>query len=267
MKRWHCHTVTLKNPIPVSSAGGLVCFYDYIYRDTYVCNPLTQSLKKLPDGSLNGRLICSGMTANGSGSYKVLLLSRSGEYEIYDSTTKCWSPRGTLPTYIKLPRFIFIDNVSIDNTIYFKHKVPIGIVSCDTSTGVWTQHLISLPSRSYDLKLAECDGRIMFVGMLTEKDVTFVCIWELHKMTFLLKEVDRIRMPCLEAPYWKINLTCMGKKGMLMLCLKSCYMYRMFTYNIATREWLKVPVPHGRELHDEDHIHGTAFQPCLTAMP
>jgi hypothetical protein len=76
--------------------------------------------------------------------------------------------------------------------------------------------------RSHDLKLAECDGGIMSVGMLTEKDgVTCICIWELHKMTFLLKEVDRIRMPCLEYPYWTINLTCLGKKGMLMLCLKS----------------------------------------------
>ncbi|KAK2438055.1 F-box only protein [Trifolium repens] len=168
MKRWHCHTVTLKNPIiPVSSAGGLIYFYDDIYRDTYVCNPLTQSLKKLPDGSLNGRLFRSGMIANESGSYKVLRLSPSGEYEIYDSTTKCWSPRGTLPAYIKLPRFIFTDNVSIDNTIYYKHEAPIGIVSCDTSTGVWTQHLISLPLRSYDLKLAECDEGIMSVGMLS----------------------------------------------------------------------------------------------------
>jgi hypothetical protein len=37
MKRWHCQTVTLKNPIiPVSSVGGLVCFYDDIYIEIHM---------------------------------------------------------------------------------------------------------------------------------------------------------------------------------------------------------------------------------------
>ncbi|RHN42490.1 hypothetical protein MtrunA17_Chr8g0377451 [Medicago truncatula] len=87
----------------------------------------------------------------------------------------------------------------------------------------------------------------MFVGLLTKNDATYVCIWELSKTSLLLKVVDR--MKCLE---FHKKLTCFGNKGWLILLhLQSHNMYHMFTYNIATREWLKVFVP---------------FQPCLTAM-
>jgi hypothetical protein len=46
-------------------------------------------------------------------------------------------------------------------------------------------------------------------------------------------------------------------------------MHRMFTYNTRTRKWAKVRVPYGRKVQEQEYLYmnGTAFQPCLTAMP
>ena len=266
MKRWHCSTVTEEVPVlPVSSAGGLVCFCDKSYQDLYVCNPLNQSFKKLPTGSIK---ICFhlGMSTNGSAGYKVLRLGCNRDYEIYDSIIKFWGHLGQIPASIELLGFSNFNPIAIGNTLYFMNTVHEGIVSCDTSTGVWAHHLIPAPLLSSDLKLVQCDAWIMLVGMVKENDVAYVCIWELEKMTFLFKEVDR--MPCLEFHRGSVYLTCLGDKGLIMLYLKSCYndMHLMFTYNIATREWLKVPVPYGIKLHKKK-LCRTAFQPSLTAMP
>jgi hypothetical protein len=144
------------------------------------------------------------------------------------------------------------------------HKYQ-GIVSCDTSTGVWTQHLIQAPLHSSGLTLAESDGRIMLVGILEENDSTCVCIWEVLKMTFILKEIGRKSL--LEFHKTLVGLTCVGNKGLLLCYLKSCNMYRMITYNIANREWLKVQLPFRRKVLQQNLIRVTAFQPCLTAMP
>ena len=271
MKRWYypntfemkAFPVSSARGFPVSSARGLVCFADnhYYNPNLYVCNPMTQSYRKLPAGSIK-RWCCSGMRMNGNTGYMVLKLGYAREYEIYDSVTKCWSHLGKIPECIKWPGFIIFNHVSIDNTLYFKHEEPEGILSYDTSTGVWTQHLIQA---LFDLTLAEVDGRIMLVGLVTENYDTCLCIWEVQKMTFLLKEVDRV--PFSEFNGRLIDLTCLGNKGLLLCCLKSRNRYRMITYNIATREWVKVHEPYGRKLHKQKQLRGIAFQPCLTAMP
>ncbi|MCH99143.1 F-box only protein 6-like, partial [Trifolium medium] len=195
---------------PICSAGGLVCFFDYVDRDLYVCNPLTQCFKKLPAGSIKilGRL---GMTVNGIGGYKVLCLGLpNSKYEIYDSVTNNWGHLGKLPEYIVEPVAISFNPVSIADTLYFMHFGPGGIVSCNTSTGVWTQHFIQAPLYSSDLELAESGGQIMLVGLVTENDVTWVCIWEVQKVTFLLKEVDRRQFS--EFQGRPVSLTCLGNK-------------------------------------------------------
>jgi hypothetical protein len=106
---------------------------------------------------------------NGIGGYKVLRLDHyNSEYEIYDSVTKNWGHLGKLPEYImELP-------VSIDDTLYFMHFGPEGIVSCNTLNGVWTQHLLQVPLDSSDIELAKSGGQMMLMGLLTENDVTCV---------------------------------------------------------------------------------------------
>nr|ADD09574.1 F-box family protein [Trifolium repens] len=258
-KRWY-NSSTFKIPaLPVSSAGGLVCSFDH--RNMYVCNPLTKSVKKLPTGSIM-RQRHSLMTMNKSGDYRVLRFSHS-EYEIYDSVTKIWGHLGSIPEFVQ-SNLYFSNPVSIDDTIYFKDIGLERIVSCNTSTGVWAQHFIQVPLQSFFLRLAESDGRIMLVGMLRKNDARYVCIWEVQKVTLLLKEVDRFRF---SKSYGILRgLTCWGNNGLLLCCLRSYTMYHIVTYNIATRKWVKDHVPNGSKLV-EKNIFGTAFQPCLTAMP
>lgn len=263
MKRWYYPNTLEFSAFPVSSAGGLVCFqYECFNTNLCVCNPMTKSFKKLPNGWI-APWCHLGMTMNGSADHRVLKLG-CRKYEIYDSVTKCWSHLGKIPECIKGPGCIISTSISIDNTLYFMHKHQ-KIVSYDTSTGVWTQHLIQAPLHSSGLTLAVSDGKIMLVGMLEENDATFVCIWEVLKMTFTLKEIDRKSL--LEFHRRPVGLTCVGNKGLLLCCLKSCNMYRMIIYNIATREWLKVQLPFRRKVLEQNLVRATAFLPCLTAMP
>jgi hypothetical protein len=261
-KRWY-NSNTFKIPaLPVSSAGGLVCSFDFFHRNLYVCNPLTKSVKKLPTGTIR-RQRHSLMTMNKSGDYRVLRFSHR-EYEIYDSVTKNWGHLGSIPEFVQ-SNLYFSNPVFIDDTIYFKDIGLERIVSCNTSTGVWAQHFIQVPLQSFFLRLAESDGRIMLVGMLREDDARFVCIWEVQKVTFLLKEVDRF--PFSKSYGILRGLTCWGNNGLLLCCLRTYTMYHIVTYNIASRKWVKVRFPYGRKLVEKNYVFGTAFQPCLTAIP
>ncbi|XP_029129667.1 F-box only protein 6 isoform X2 [Cajanus cajan] len=280
MKKWYHPTISTLPAklmvllLPVASAGGLVCFLDIYHQNLYVCNPLTQSLKELPTQSVRlWSRAAVGMTVNGNSTgtgYKILLVGCDAEYQIYDSVTKSWSHPGNMPADIKLPLSLYFRSqaISIDSTLYFMHSDPEGIVSYDMATGVWTQYIIPAPSDLTDRTLAECDGRILLVGLLTKNAATCICIWELQKMTFLWKEVDRMpNVWCLDFYGKHVRMTCLGNKGLLMLSLRSRQMNRLVTYNIASREWVKVPscvVPHGGKR--QWITHGTAFYPCLTIM-
>ncbi|KAI4343400.1 hypothetical protein L6164_010752 [Bauhinia variegata] len=277
-KKWHHPTVstlaTKSIVLPVASAGGLVCFLDIGHRNFYVCNPLTQSFKELPARSVKvWSRIAVGMTLNGNATgagYKILWVGCDGEYEVYDSVKNSWTCPGNMPVSVKLPLSLNFKSqaVSIDTTLYFMRSDPEGIISYDMVTGVWKQYIIPAPVHLTDHTLAECDGRIMLVGLLTKNAATCVCIWELQKMTLLWKEVDRMpNIWCLDFYGKHVRMTCLGNKGLLMFSLRSRQMNRLVTYNIASREWLKVPgcaVPRGRKR--QWIACGTSFYPCLTAM-
>ncbi|PON54982.1 F-box domain containing protein [Trema orientale] len=278
LKKWHHPTVsslpTKMILLPVASAGGLVCFHDIGHRNFYVCNPLTQSFKELPARSVKvWSRIAVGMTMNESstsGGYKILWVGCDGEHEVYDSLANSWSRAGNMPSSIKLPLCLNFrsQTVTVDDTLYFMRSNPEGVVSCDLITGVWKQYIIPAPLHLTDQTLAECGGRIILIGLLTKNAATCVYIWELQKMTLLWKEVDR--MPnewCLEFYGKHVRMTCLGNKGLLMLSLRSRQMNRLVTYNVASREWLKVPgcmVPRGKKR--QWIACGTAFHPCLTAV-
>ncbi|GLT86699.1 hypothetical protein SLE2022_048210 [Rubroshorea leprosula] len=276
-KKWHHPTMsflpTKMTLLPVASAGGLVCFLDLGHRNFYVCNPLTQSFRELPARSVKvWSRVAVGMTLNGKSTclgYKILWVGCDGEYEVYDSVKNSWSRPGSIPADLKLPLSLNFRSqaVSIDGTLYFMRSDPEGIVSYDMITGVWKQFIIPTPLHLSDHTLAECEGRIMLVGLLTKNAATCVCIWELQKMTLLWKEVDRMpNIWCLEFYGKHVRMTCLGNKGLLMLSLRSRQMNRLVTYNVKNGEWLKVPgcvVPQGRKR--QWIACGTAFHPCPTA--
>ncbi|KAM0965497.1 hypothetical protein TB2_021059 [Malus domestica] len=278
LKKWHHPTIfslpTKLIVLPVASAGGLVCFLDIGNRNFYVCNPLNQSFKELPARSVKvWSRIAVGMTLNrssASGGYKILWVVCDGEYEVYDSVTNSWTRPGIMPSGVKLPLSLNFRSqaVSIDGTLYFMRSDPEGIVSYDMATGIWKQFIIPTPLHLTDHTLAECGGRIMLVGLLSKNAVTCVCIWELQKMTLLWKEVDRMpNIWCLEFYGKHVRMTCLGNKGLLMLSLRSRQMTRLVTYNVSSREWLKVPgcvVPRGKKR--QWIACGTAFYPSLTAV-
>lgn len=278
LKKWHHPSIsplpTKLIVLPVASAGGLVCFLDIGHRNFYVCNPLTQSFKELPARSVKvWSRVAVGMTGNrnsiGSG-YKILWVGCDGEYEVYDSVKNSWSRPGNMPGSMNLPLSLNFrsQTVSIDSTLYFMRSDPEGVVSYDMATGVWKQYIIPAPLHLTDHTLAEYDGQIMLVGLLTKNAATCVCIWELQRMTLLWKEVDRMpNIWCLDFYGKHVRMTCLGNKGLLMLSLRSKQMNRLVTYNIAKKEWLKVPgcvVPNGKKR--QWIACGTAFHPCLTAV-
>eukprot|EP00258_Populus_trichocarpa_P037701 XP_024453720.1 F-box only protein 6 isoform X3 [Populus trichocarpa] len=277
LKKWHHPTIsylpTKMIVLPVASAGGLVCFLDIGHRNFYVCNPLTQSFKELPPRSVNvWSRVAVGMTLNGSaasGGYKILWVCCDGEYEVYDSLKNSWTRPGSMPSFIKLPLSLNFRSqaVSLGGTLYFMRSDPEGIVSYDMVTGVWKQFVMPAPLHLSDPTLAECGGRIMLVGLLTKNAATCVCIWELQKMTLLWKEVDRMpNIWCLDFYGKHVRMTCLGNTGLLMLSLRSRQMNRLVSYNVVSREWLKVPgclVPRGKKR--QWIACGTAFNPCLTA--
>ncbi|XP_074310033.1 F-box only protein 6-like isoform X1 [Silene latifolia] len=279
MKKWRHPTIPSLPPkvilLPVASAGGLVCFLDIGHRYFYICNPLTQAWKELPARSVKvWSRVAVGMIRVGNptyGAYKILWFGRDGEYEIYDSRNNLWARHGILPSNIKLPLSLNFRShtVSVGAKIYFMRSDPDGIVSYDMDSGVWKQYLIPNPPNSTDHNLAECGGRIFLVGLLTKNAATCVCIWELQKMTLLWKEVDRMpNVWCLEFYGKHVRMTCLGNTGLLMMSLRSRQMNRIVTYDVAKGEWLKVPscvLPHGRKR--QWIACGTAFYPCLTAIP
>jgi hypothetical protein len=121
-KRWYYSNTFEIPPLTVSSAGGLVCSFDYINQNLYVCNPLTKSVQKLPTGSIMNQRH-SGMTMNKSGGYRVLRYSHR-EYEIYDSVTENWGHLGSIPEYIVHSDDYICNPVSVDDIVYFKHIGP-----------------------------------------------------------------------------------------------------------------------------------------------
>lgn len=277
LKKWHHPTIsylpTKMIVLPVASAGGLVCFLDIGHRNFYVCNPLTQSFKELPSRSVKvWSRVAVGMILDRNAAnscYKIMWVGCDGEYEVYDSVKNSWTRPGSMPSNIKLPLSLNFKShaVSIASTLYFMRSDPEGIVSYDMVTGLWKQSIIPAPCHVTDHTLAECGGRIMLVGLLTKNAATCVCIWELQKMTLLWKEVDRMpNIWCLDFYGKHVRMTCLGNKGLLMLSLRSRQMNRLVTYNVVSREWLKVPgclVPRGRKR--QWIACGTAFHPCLTA--
>jgi hypothetical protein len=192
-----------------------------------------------------------------------------GEHEVYDSLKNSWTRPGSMPSCIKLPLSLNFRSqaVSLGGTLYFMRSDPEGIVSYNMVTGVWKQSIIPAPHHLSDRTLAQCEGRIILVGLLTKNAATCVCIWELQKMTLLWKEVDRMpNIWCLDFYGKHVRMTCLGNSGLLMLSLRSRQMNRLVTYNVVSREWLKVPgclVPRGRKR--QWIACGTAFNPCLTA--
>lgn len=195
-------------------------------------------------------------------------LGCDGDYEVYDSLKNSWFCRGSTPPNIKVPLSLNFRSqaVAVDDTLYFMRSDPEGIVSYNTTTGVWKQSIIPTPLHMTDRMLAECGGRIMLVGLLTKNAATCVCIWELQKMTLLWKEVDRMpNIWCLGFYGKHVRMICLGNRGLLMLSLRATEMNILVTYNMSSREWLNVPscvVPHGRKRWI---AYGTAFHPCLAA--
>ncbi|XP_023004120.1 F-box only protein 6 [Cucurbita maxima] len=258
--------------LPVASAGGLVCLLDFSHKNFFVCNPLTRSFKELPARSVElWSRVAVGMTLNGSsasGGYKILCLGCDGEYEVYDSIENSWTHPRSMPSTIKLPLTLKHRSqaVSIDNFVYFMRSDPEGIMSYNMVTGIWNEFIVPSPRHLTDHTLADFGGRLMLVGLLTKNAATCVCIWELQKMTLLWKEVDRMpNIWCLEFYGKHVRMNCLGNKGLLMLSLRSRQMNRLVTYDVTSKEWLKVPVlPRGRKR--QWITSGTAFYPCPTAV-
>ncbi|KAF6148477.1 hypothetical protein GIB67_038832 [Kingdonia uniflora] len=256
--------------VPIASAGGLVCFFEIRYQNFYVCNPLTQSFKRIPSRSVPIlSSVAVGMTLHGNG-YKIIWLGITGKYEVYDSKEDAWTVSGSMPSSVELPLYLKYtsQSVCIENTMYFMRFNPEGIVSYNVANGVWKQFSVPPPPHLSGHSLAEFGGQIMLVGLLTKNAATCVCIWELQKMTLLWKEVDRMpNVWCLEFYGKHINMTCVGNKSLLMLSLRAKRMNRLVTYDVMKREWCKVPTcvfPSGRKR--QWITCGTAFHPSQTAL-
>ncbi|GFY88123.1 Galactose oxidase/kelch repeat superfamily protein [Actinidia rufa] len=252
LKKWHHPTIpalpTKLIVLPVASAGGLVCFLDIGHRSFYVCNPLTRSFKELPARSVRvWSRVAVGMTLNGESTslgYKILWVGCDGEYEIYESIKNSWTRPGSMPSNVSLPLYLNFRSqaVSIGGTLYFMRSDPDGIVSYDMDTGVWKQFVIPNPLHLSDSYTSRMWGADPTCGVVDKER----CHMRVHLGA---AEDDSL-----------------VEGGLLMLSLRSRQMNRLVTYDISSREWLKVPgcvLPRGRKR--QWIACGTAFHPCLTA--
>ncbi|KAL9257647.1 F-box only protein 6-like protein [Drosera capensis] len=263
-KEWH-HLMIPRLPpelylLPVASA-------------VFVCNPLTQTWKELPGRSVNvWSPIVVGMIwtkRSCTDVYKIIWVGSDGKHEVYDSINNSWARPGDIPPEIRLSLKFKSQAVSINTTIYFLQSDPELIVSYDLESGVWKQFLVPNPPHSTEYTLAECEGRIMLVALLTENAATCVCIWELQRLTLLWKEVDRMpNIWCLEFYGKHLSMNCLGNKGLLMLLVRSRLMNRVVAYDVLKKWWLKVPCCGKSQGRKRCWVaYGTAFYPCLTAAP
>ncbi|XP_074565183.1 F-box only protein 6-like isoform X2 [Curcuma longa] len=277
-RKWHHISIpflpTKTVFLPVASAGGLICFLDLAHKNFYVSNPLTGSFKELPPRSYQvWSRVAVGMILNGKtagNGYKIMWLGCNGDHEIYDSIHNSWTHCAGFPPTIKLPFSLNFrsQTVSIGSTIYFMHTEPSGILAYDVAIGVWKQFLIPSPPHLTDHTLAEYEGQILLVGLVTKNAANCVYVWEMQKMTLLWKEVDRMpNIWCLELYGKHVRMTCLGNHGLLMLSLRSKRMNRLVICNLATKEWQRVPEclhPHGKKR--QTIACGTALHPFPTAL-
>ncbi|OAY75648.1 F-box only protein 6 [Ananas comosus] len=279
LRKWHYPSIPFL-PIsyvicPVASAGGLICFADMRQKCFYICNPLTGSFRKLPPGPVPVQpQLAVGMTLNGTtstGGYKVLCVAYNRDYGVFDSLNNSWTWLGAVPPSIKLPiAMSFMSQaISIGGAIYFMRAEADGILSYHVNNGSWKQFIIPLPQNLKDHALAEFEGRLMLVGLLSKKAATCVCLWELQKMTLLWKEVDRMpNVWCLQLFGKHVRMACLGNRGILFLSLKLWWTDRLGTFNISSlvtydmssKEWQKVPDC------SQWVACGTEFYPCPSAL-
>ncbi|KAJ4798516.1 F-box family protein [Rhynchospora pubera] len=259
---------------PVASAGGLVCFLDLSHTHIYACNPLTSSYRELPPTNVPFWSRVSVVMVNSSTGYKIMWLGCSGKYEIYDSSMNKWSRPVPVPPSITVPLSLNFRSkaVSIGTTLYFMRGQPDGILTYEMSTGTWKQYAIPLPMSFTDCTLAESQGRVLLVGLLTKNCANCVGVWELQRMTLLWKEVDRMPSElCLEFYGNSLRMSCMGNHGgLVFLSLRSRQVNRLLCYVAAMREWRKVPecvTGLSSQTDKGSWIScGTAFDPCPGAM-
>ncbi|KAL1534421.1 Galactose oxidase/kelch repeat superfamily protein [Salvia divinorum] len=266
--------------VPVASSGGLVCLVDIDHTCFYMCNPLTRSFRELPSKSMinakhDWKLEAIGMITR-NGGYKILWAGSMGDYQVFDSANNSWSSPGRMPESITLPlglQFISSRAVAVEGTLYFMRSDPYGLLSYEVESGIWGECAIPNPPHLVigEHSLAESGGRIMLVGLQTENRATCVCVWELQKMTMLWKEVDRMpNIWCLGFYGRDVDMVCMGNKSLLMLSLKSLETNWLFSYDLSSREWNKLPgrvQQHSRTGKTLWIAQGTAFHPCLAAIP
>ncbi|KAL1533592.1 hypothetical protein AAHA92_33456 [Salvia divinorum] len=251
LNKWHHPSVPNERIMsPVASAGGLICLHDDDHIRFYVYNPLTRSCKELP--------------------------ASEGDYQVFDSANNSWIRPGSMPQSVKLPlalKFSTSRAVLVEGTLYFMRSDPDGLLSYEVDTGMWRQYVVPNPHMGLSCQaLAERGGRIMLVGLLTEGAASCVYIWELQMKTLLWKEVDRMPNVWSLELYGKKNvrMSCLGDKALLMLSLRANHMSRLFTYDLSTQEWLKLPgcvLPTTRTRKTQWIALGTAFHACLTAIP
>ncbi|CAA0820096.1 F-box only protein 6 [Striga hermonthica] len=274
-RKWRRRTLeaTATKPIvlPVASAGGLVCLLDIGHESFYVRNPLTGSFRELPPARTRAVRVWSrvavGMAPHPHGGYKVIWVGCGGDYEVYESGRGSWGRGGMVPSSVRVPLGLNFRSPAacVGGALHFLRSEPDGLLTYDVGSGAWGQVAVPLPPCSGDHALAEGGGgRVLLLGLLTKNAATCVCVWELQRMTLLWKEVDRMpNVWCLEF-YGKndVRMTCLGNKGLIMLSLRSRQLNRLVTYDISTREWLRVPGKRKQWI-----ACGTAFHPCLTASP
>lgn len=275
MNKWHRFTTIHGVPdnfvCPVASAGGLVCLMNVLVKRYYVGNPLTRSFKELPVSGDIPTYVALGMTLNcglTSGGYKILEVDLHGDYEVYDSIENSWT-LGSIPFDVTLNlshRQWCTKTVSIGDTIYFLSSCPEGIVSYNVETCVWQQFTVPTPTHlGNDPVIAECAGKILLVGLLTDESgaSTCVCIWQLQKETLSWMEIDRMPGKFHEK---LSSMFCFGNKGLLLLSVPSRPIFTLVAYNMVAREWVEIPSCLLRGEREHWMVgSGMAFHPCPTA--
>ncbi|KAL8151837.1 hypothetical protein V2J09_021645 [Rumex salicifolius] len=183
---------------------------------------------------------------------KIVLVDKRGNYEVFpilnDATYESQPMiTGKMPSHIKVPSYLSPSALTIGTKLLFLGSSPQSIITYNVKNGEWGQILLPKPFNSSDLALIECNGRLLLTDVVwnAKRSTISVRIWKLYQrvMMMMLMEIDRMPSSLCSEFEGKVGVTyeCLCNKSVILILLKTSRMSRLYTYDVMSQEWSKVP--------------------------
>ncbi|KAL8168213.1 hypothetical protein V2J09_009712 [Rumex salicifolius] len=234
---------TLNCMYPLTFAGGLVCYLNYESTFFYVGNPFSRRWKGLPcnDSAIIKKMtlgsIAIGMVTvpdkdalTSTWRSKIVLVDNQGNYEVFTTSNDitCESPMitGKIPSDIKVPSYFSPSAYRITWKMENGHKIS-------------SQHLLT----PLTLPFTECNGHLFLTGAAMDANTSTISVRVWKRVMVIWMEIDCMPSSLCSEFEGKADIfyECLCNKNVIMFLLKTSRMTRLYTYDLMSREWSKVP--------------------------